>query len=241
MGDIKIGDWLSESWELISEDLVTHLILGLIVGYGSAITGSLLWGPLMGGYLWIFFKKLKTPSYSAELGDIGKGFEMFVPTLLVGILVMLITLLGLIGCIIGIFVTAALTALALPYVVEGNRDPMAAISESFAKTKENLVGWIVFIIVIGLIHSLSSVIGGLGYAITFPLNAGMLALAYRDTVGLQGAAATSAPAPSEPAAPAEPSAPSAQPSPTEEPETSDDQSDWMGSESDEDSGSSPTP
>ncbi|NLO05979.1 MAG: hypothetical protein GX131_09165 [candidate division WS1 bacterium] len=83
MGNVKIGDWLSEAWNIVSQDLVTHILLALIVGLGSGITGGILSGPLMGGYLWIIFKKMKDPSYVPQVGDVSKGFENFVQLLLV--------------------------------------------------------------------------------------------------------------------------------------------------------------
>lgn len=185
---VKIGDWFSEAWQLISQDIVTHLILGLIVGLGTSITGGLLWGPLMGGYLWIIFRKLKDPSYSPEIGDVGKGFEMFVQTFLVGIVGSIIASLGIIGCFVGIFVTSALVILSLPAVVEGGMDFWSAITASVNKTKENLMGWILFVLVIGVINAVGGSVA-IGFIITVPLTAALMAVAYRDNFGLSGAAA----------------------------------------------------
>ena len=185
---VKIGDWFSEAWQLISQDIVTHLILGLIVGLGTSITGGLLWGPLMGGYLWIIFRKLKDPNYTPEIGDVGKGFEMFVQTFLVGIVGGIIASLGIIGCFVGIFVTSALVILSLPAVVEGGMDFWSAITASVNKTKENLMGWILFVLVVGIINAVGGSVA-IGFIITVPLTAALMAVAYRDNFGLSGAAA----------------------------------------------------
>jgi hypothetical protein len=206
---VKIGDWLSESWELISEDLVTHIILALIVGLGSSITGGLLWGPLMGGYLWIIFKKMKEPAYTPEVGDIGKGFEDFVQLFLVGIVGGLIASLGAIACGIGALFTGALVVLALPLVVEGGMSFWPAITESIDKTKQKLMSWVLFVLVVGLLNALGGAVA-VGFLITVPITAGMLALAYRDNYGLQGSAA----GPTEPTAPEGPTAPQPPSSPT---------------------------
>ena len=140
MGNVKIGDWLSEAWTIISEDLVTHILLALIVGLGSGLTGGLLSGPLMGGYLWIVFNKMKNPSYTPQVGDVGKGFENFVQLFLVAIVGGIIASLGVIGCIVGVFFTSALVVLALPLVVERNMAFWPAISESMSRTKQSLMG-----------------------------------------------------------------------------------------------------
>ncbi|MFW5867011.1 MAG: hypothetical protein ACOCX2_04295 [Armatimonadota bacterium] len=205
---VKVGDWLSESWELISEDLVTHIILALIVGLGSSITGGLLSGPLMGGYLWIVFKKMKDPAYKPAPGDIGKGFENFVQLFLVGIVAGLIASLGAIACIIGVFFTSALVVLALPLVVERKMNFWSAITESISKTKQDLMSWVVFVLVIGLLNALGGAVA-VGFLITLPIAVVMIALAYRDNYGLNGAA----PAASAPAAPTAPTEPPSGPAP----------------------------
>lgn len=211
---VKIGDWLSESWEIISEDLVTHIILALIVGLGSGITGGLLWGPLMGGYLWIIFKKMKDPSYTPQPGDIGKGFENFVQLFLVAIVGGIIASLGVIACGIGVIFTSALVVLALPLVVEGGMAFWPAISESINKTKQNLMSWVGFVLVLALLNAVGGAIA-VGFLITLPIAAVMTALAYRDNYGLAGAAGAGAAAPQAPETPSAPNAPSAPSAPSE--------------------------
>ncbi len=184
---VKTGDWLSEAWQIISEDLVTHIILALIVGLGSSITGGLLNGPLIGGYLWIVFNKMKNPGYKPEVGDIGKGFENFVQLFLVGIVGGLIASLGVIACFVGVLFTSALVVLALPLVVERKMDFWSAITESMKKTRENLMGWVLFVLVLGLINAVGGAVA-VGWLITLPLMVVAIAIGYRDTYGLSGAA-----------------------------------------------------
>jgi len=215
MGNVKIGEWISEAWSIISEDLVTHIILALIVGLGSSITGGILSGPLMGGYLWIIFNKMKNPSYKPEVGDVGKGFEQFVQLLLVGIVGGLIASLGTIACVIGVFFTSALVILAIPLVVERKLGFWEAITESISRTKPDLMGWVVFVLVIGLLNALGGAVA-VGFLITLPIAVAMIAIGYRDTVGLQGAAAGgAAAAPTAPTA-SEPAAPTAPPTPSDD-------------------------
>ena len=180
---VKIGDWLSEAWQIISEDLVTHLILALIVGLGTSITGGLLWGPLMGGYLWVIFSKMKNPSYTPEVGDVGKGFENFVNLFLVAIVGGIIASLGILACGIGVIFTSALVVLALPLVVEGRMSFWPAITESINKTKQNLMSWVVFVLVISVINAIGGAVV-VGFLITIPITAGMMALAFMGFTGM---------------------------------------------------------
>ncbi len=207
MGNVKIGDWLSEAWQIISEDLVTHILLALIVGLGSSITGGLLSGPLMGGYLWIVFNKMKNPSYTPQVGDVGKGFDQFVQLLLVGIVGGLIASLGAIACIIGVFFTSALVVLATPYVVDRRMGFWEAITASINTTKQDLMGWVVLVLVVGLLNALGGAVA-VGFLITLPIAVVMIAIGYRDVVGLQGATSAGA-GPTGPATPSAPESPSA--------------------------------
>ena len=191
MGNVKIGDWLSQAWTIISEDLVTHILLALIVGLGTGITGGLLSGPLMGGYLWVVFKKMKDPSYTPQVGDIAKGFENFVQLLLVGIVAGIIASLGTIACVVGVFFTSALVILALPLVVERNMDFWSAITESINKTKQDLMGWVVFVLVVGLLNALGGAVA-VGFLITLPIMIVALAIGYREVYGLSGGAPAAA-------------------------------------------------
>ena len=204
MGNVKIGDWLSQAWTIISEDLVTHILLALIVGLGTGITGGLLSGPLMGGYLWVVFKKMKDPSYTPQVGDIAKGFENFVQLLLVGIVAGIIASLGTIACVVGVFFTSALVILALPLVVDRNMDFWSAIMESINKTKQDLMGWVVFVLVVGLLNALGGAVA-VGFLITLPIMVVALAIGYREVYGLSGGAPAAtgyvAPTPEPPMAP----------------------------------------
>ena len=70
---IKTGEWISEAWALVKEDLWMHVLLMLVLSVGSSLTGGIIQGPLMAGYMWIIFKKLSDASYKPAVGDIGKG------------------------------------------------------------------------------------------------------------------------------------------------------------------------
>ena len=200
---VKTGDWLSEAWQIVSGNLVTHIILALIVGLGSSITGGLLSGPLICGYLWIILREMKEPSYTPEIGDVGKGFENFVNTFLVGIVGGLIAAVGGILCGVGVILTAPLVIFAFPLVAEGKLGFWPAITDSINTVKKNYGAWIVFTLVLALINA----VGGLvvvGWLITYPITIVAIALAYRETYGI---ATDAGPAADEPVVPPTPEAP----------------------------------
>lgn len=42
---VKTGEWLSEAWSIVQQDLWTYVLLALIVAVGNSVTGGLLYGP----------------------------------------------------------------------------------------------------------------------------------------------------------------------------------------------------
>jgi uncharacterized membrane protein len=205
---VKTGDWLSEAWEMISGNIVTHIILTLIVTIGSSVTGGLLAGPLVCGYLWIAIQQIKDQSYEPQIGDVGKGFENFLQTFLVGIVGGLIGSIGGVLCGIGAILTAPLVLFAFPLVAEQKMGFWDAIMDSINTVKQSYGAWIVFALVLGLINMAGGLVA-IGWIITYPITIVAVALAYRDTYGVQGAAGGAGPsAPQAPSAPQTPEPPS---------------------------------
>ncbi len=210
---IKTGEWISEAWELVKQDLWMHVLIVLVLG---VLSGVPLIGPAMlAGYYLIIFRKL-TGQRAPAVGDIFEGFQLFVPALLVGIVGGLIAGLGVIACIVGVFVTTAMVMFAMPLVVDRKMDFWPAIQMSMDKVKENYVGWGVFVLALMGVQLLGVIACGVGVFVAMPVIYVATAIAYRDTFGIQmveagGAAAPMAPPPVAPPAP--PQAPTAPPRP----------------------------
>ena len=133
--------------------------------------------------------------------DIGKGFEVFVQALLVGIVGGLISMLGLIGCVVGVFVTTALVMFAMPLVMDRRMEFWPAIQASMDKVKENLMGWAVFVLAMWGVNLLGALVCGVGTLVTGPITIVALVLAYRDNFGFAGAATDAATQPAPPPTP----------------------------------------
>ncbi|NLO05980.1 MAG: hypothetical protein GX131_09170 [candidate division WS1 bacterium] len=94
-------------------------------------------------------------------------------------------------------------------------DFWSAIMESINKTKQDLMGWVVFVLVVGLLNALGSAIA-VGFLITLPIAIVAIAIGYRETYGLSGAATAGGyTAPAAPQAPSAPEPP--QPTPPQSP------------------------
>ncbi|MGC9317779.1 MAG: hypothetical protein ACP5KN_07075 [Armatimonadota bacterium] len=189
---IKTSDWLSDAWAMFAENPVVHIVLTLIVAVGSSITGGLLAGPLICGYIWVVIRQMEDPGYDPQIGDIGKCFENFVQTFLVGIVGGIIAGIGGVLCGIGAILTAPLVMFAFPLVAHRQMGFWEAIQTSIAKVMENYGGWIVFALILGLINAAGGLVA-VGWLITYPLTIVAVVLAYRDNFGLGGAQPDQAP------------------------------------------------
>ncbi len=208
---IRTGEWLSEGWELFKQDWLMHVVVMLILSAASGVSGGILYGPLLCGYYYMIFKKLQDPTGSIELGDIGKGFEVFVHALVAWLLVGVFTGVGAIACLVGSIVVSALLVFVYPLIMDRRMDFWPAFEASFEKTKDDWLGWSVFMLLIGLVNLAGVIVCGVGILVTGPVTFIAMALAYRDNFGFAGEQAldvgTGAGGPSTAPAPPTPPAP----------------------------------
>ena len=187
---IRTGEWLSEGWELFKQDWLMHVVVMLILGAANSVTAGILYGPLLCGYYYMIFKKLQDPTSSIELGDIGKGFDVFVNALVAWLLISVFAGVGSIACFVGAIVVSALLVFVYPLIMDRRMDFWPAFEASFEKTKDNWLGWSVFMLLIGLVYLAGAIVCGVGILVTGPVCFIATALVYRDNFGLAGAEAS---------------------------------------------------
>ncbi len=187
---VTIGEWLAESWNMVSQDLGLHIVLALIVFVGSIATGGILSPPLICGYVYIVIRKLQEPAYRPQIADVAKGFDVFVQALLAGIVGGVICNLGALACGIGAAVGFALVMFALPLVIDRRMDFWAAVQTSISLTGQQLVTWTLLVLTLWLINALGLLACGLGLLVTWPISYVAIVLAYRDSFGLHRGASS---------------------------------------------------
>lgn len=223
---IKIGDWLSEGWALIKDDIVTFAVAALLVGLIGSLTLGICLPALSVGLFMMVFKKMRGETIA--IGDVFQGFSKFGPAFvaaivlavavgLVGVVLNFIPVLGQIAAsLLGVVVGGAMFYL-LPLIATTDISGIDAIKASLEKTKPQIVMYSVTAFVYSLVSGLGAIACFVGQFVTWPLTIAAMALAYRDNFGLPGAA-PGAPAAS-PAAPMPPQAPPAAPPPSPKPPT----------------------
>ena len=238
---VKLGDWLSEGWGLIKDDIVTFAVAALLAGLIGGVTIGICAPAMMVGLYMMVNSRMR--GEPVEIGDVFKGFQKFGPAfvaaLLIGIASFAIGFLagyipvvgGIIGAVIGWVISGAMFYMYAIIAVQ-QVGSIEAISISWEKTKPDLAMYTVTCFVYSLISALGIVACFVGVFVTMPLMVAAIAVAYRDNFGLEGTAAAPAappaapaetPVPPPPAAPApEPPAPTPEPpapEPSDEPPT----------------------
>jgi hypothetical protein len=181
---VDVGACISRSWELIKANFwllvgatfVAHLIQGA--------TSIFLVGPLQGGLFILFLKKIR--GEPAEFGDVFAGFsERFLPLFLGGLIMSILTALGVILCVVpGVYLAVA-WAFALPLIIEKNLDFWPAMEVSRKVISRHW--WQLFLLfVMGFLLMLLGLCACfVGVYVASPVFMGAVAYAYEDIFGKQ--------------------------------------------------------
>ena len=194
LGEIRVGECLSRSWELLKADpkmiiggtaivVLVQILLSFIPVLGG-IAGMILNGVFMGGLYGFFLKKIRGGSVAFE--DVFAGFKLaLVPLILTGLVSSVLTGLGLILCIIPGVYLAVCWIFAIPVVMDRKMPFWDGMELSRKTVSQN---WFAFFL-LGLVSGLVALAGVLacvvGLFVTIPLSIGMIAYAYEDTFGKQ--------------------------------------------------------
>lgn len=221
---VKLGDWLSEGWEIVKDDLGTFAIAGLLAALIGSITFGICAGPMAVGLFMMVNDKLR--GNSIAIGDVFKGFQKFGPAFVVFILILIASavigfVLGMtgIGTVLGPFVGIAIGGamfFAFQIVAEQDVGGVDAMKMSWEKTKEDYLMFCVAYLVYTLIAQLGVIACIVGVFVTTPVAFAAMGVAYRDVFSLPGAAAAPAPAAPEAPEPPKPEGPAAPEAPAEE-------------------------
>ncbi len=206
---IRISDWFSKAWEIFTKSVGVHIVLALIVGLGSALTIGILAGPLMCGWFYIILRQLREPDYEPQIGDIGKGFEVFGQSLLAWILILVgsvvvsfvVSVVPALGQLLSVAAGWAIAACVLfvfPLIIDRNTGAIDAIKLSFETIKPAFWGFFGFAVLISVISGIGAAICGVGWLVAGPVTTIAVAIAYRDNFEEASAIEMEAPAPPQP-------------------------------------------
>ncbi|MDZ7331482.1 MAG: hypothetical protein ONB13_05575 [candidate division KSB1 bacterium] len=188
-GEINMSKWISNGWDLIMKDFGNFLLLSFVyvalltIAFSTWIIGLIVAGPLTAGFFYIIFSRIRGRNF--YLGDIIKGFEVWVPAALADILISIFVGLGFIFLIIPGIIISALYLFAIPLIIEKRMDFWQAMETSRKLVSRNLLEFSIFMLLLYVILFIGVLILGVGFLVALPVTFAAIAYAYADLIGLE--------------------------------------------------------
>jgi uncharacterized membrane protein len=178
----RTGEWISAGWALVQPDLFLWAVIALIYLILISAVPLILQGALTAGLHYVLVKKLL--GQRIEFGDMFKGFNFFLATLLAVLLIAIFTFLGILACIIPGLVVCAMYMFTYLFILDRKMDFWPAMQASHEIVKKDYFGYTLFFLALILLQILGILACVVGILVTLPVMFGAVTVAYRDTVGI---------------------------------------------------------
>jgi uncharacterized membrane protein len=176
-----IGEAIGEGWKAAKPNLVPLIIGFLITGILSSFIVGILCVP---GMMWMSLKAVR--GQKPEIGDLFIGFK---EGLVDHLIMILLQYLGFILCCVGIYITGPLFFQGTFLILDKKMKWGEAKDTCMAEIKPNLMGWIIFWFVVGLVGGLGQIACVIGILVTMPVAFCAMAYSYEKTLAGGGGAA----------------------------------------------------
>ena len=187
-GEINISKWIMNGWDLVIKDFGEFLLLSFIyivlltVAFSTWIIGLILAGPLTAGFFYIIFNRIRGKEF--YIGDIAKGFEVFVAAVLADILISVFVGIGFTLLIIPGIIVSALYMFAFPLIIEKKMDFWQAMETSRKAVTKNIFELSVFMLALYIFLFIGILLLLVGFFVALPIVLAAIAYAYCDLIGL---------------------------------------------------------
>jgi uncharacterized membrane protein len=155
----------------------------LTVAFSTWIIGLILAGPLTAGFFYIIFNRIRGKEF--YIGDIAKGFEVFVAAVLADILISVFVGIGFTLLIIPGIIVSALYMFAFPLIIEKKMDFWQAMETSRKAVTKNIFELSVFMLVLYIFLFIGVILLLVGFFVALPIVFAAIAYAYCDLIGLE--------------------------------------------------------
>lgn len=188
-GEINISKWIMNGWDLVMKDFGNFLLLSFIyivlltVAFSTWIIGLILAGPLTAGFFYIIFNRIREKEF--YMGDIARGFEVFVAAILADILISVFILIGFTFLIIPGIIVSAIYMFAIPLIMEKKMDFWQAMEFSRKLVSQNLFELSIFMLVLYILLFIGALLLLVGFFVALPIVLAAIAYAYCDLIGLE--------------------------------------------------------
>lgn len=175
------GRWLRMGWEVIRDDIGNFILLTAVALALSTVGSFLVAGPLIAG-MFIAVRRRMLEGRT-DLMDLFAGFHSFIDAFLIHIIVAIFSIVGLALCVIPAFLVVALYLFPYLFMVDRKLPFWEAMESSRKLVLQDLLGYLLFLILLVLINLLGLLLLGVGLLITFPVSIAAVTVAYSETVG----------------------------------------------------------
>lgn len=173
LAKVDIGSEFSRGWKLFKENMGLLVVAGLLAGLLTIVTCGLLSGPMTVGFFLVIQRLIKNDPVKPQAGDIFKGFDFFVQSLLLFIILLalgfLLGIIPVVGQIVG-FLLGSLMMWGMMFVAYQKLSAMDALKKIYELAK---TGDFTMPLVLGVIANLVAGLGvfacGVGALFTAPL------------------------------------------------------------------------
>lgn len=179
----QTGSWISQGWQLVKSDITIFAVMALLLMIIGAAVPIILTGALTAGFQLVCMRKLY--GRRADFGDLFKGFNFLVPTLVASLLISVLTAVGGLLCIIPGLVIAAMYSFTYLFIVDKKMDFWPAMEASHAIVKQDYVGFTLFLTALIGIQILGVLACFVGLLVTIPIHLAAVTIAYKELVGFE--------------------------------------------------------
>ncbi|HEY1220866.1 MAG TPA: zinc-ribbon domain-containing protein [Bryobacteraceae bacterium] len=176
---VNATHWIGAGWDLVKADMGSYALAALVFFVLSGV--PFIQGALITGFHIYTMKKMT--GRRTDFGDLFKGFNYFIPTLVAMLLIGAFTMIGTVFCIIPGLVVAAALKFTYLFIVDKRMDFWPAMQASHAVVKQDYFGFTMFLILAALVNVLGLLCCVVGLLVTFPLTIAAITVAYREIVG----------------------------------------------------------
>ncbi|MFH1057390.1 MAG: GYF domain-containing protein [Pseudomonadota bacterium] len=184
--EVRLGQCLSESWQLIKKYPAAFLLGNLVFLIINGFAMGLLVGNWQAGMMLMVHKARAGEPVS--FGDIFKGFDRFGPVFGAGLLFSAALCIGALFCVIPMFIVGAYLMYLMPLVAVRGCSIGEAISLSGQVVKGHFWNHVLFFFLLSLIASSGVILCYVGLIVTLPFMPMCIAIAYEGSFGEQAVA-----------------------------------------------------
>jgi uncharacterized membrane protein len=185
-GAVQTGKWIGTGWTMVTGQVWTFMLITLVMVALSGFVPIIVQGPMLVGIHIVSWRVLL--GGRADIGDLFKGFNYFVPALVACLLISVFTFLGAFACLVGALVVSAMFQFTYLFIVDRGMDFWPAMQASHALVKQDYLGFVLFLLALIGIQILGALACVVGLLVTIPIQYVAITAAYRDLTGFASAA-----------------------------------------------------